>query len=44
MLNVPITVNGIHTIFTETGENDSIQRHPITPPTARRLDGLAAVA
>ena len=33
MLNVPITVNGIHTIFTETGENDSIQRHPITPPT-----------
>jgi hypothetical protein len=36
MMNMPMTVNsidGVHTVFTETGESGSIQRQLITPPT-----------
>jgi hypothetical protein len=36
MTGTPITVHsidGMHSLFTETGENGSIQRQPITPPT-----------
>jgi hypothetical protein len=34
MIALPITVNGVHHVFTETGENDSIQRQLITPCSA----------
>jgi hypothetical protein len=42
----PMTVNGIvamHAVFTESGENGSIQRQLITPLTPQEVDTVVAL-